>query len=68
MTPEEFKNLSRGDIVRGKKSGESFLVDSNYMGRATAVRTADLTNPSEWILVLRAQYEPPLLEVEKVVS
>jgi hypothetical protein len=48
MTPEQFKKLRAGDIVRGKRSGETYVVTGNYGKRVTAVRTADLTHPDEW--------------------
>jgi hypothetical protein len=51
MTNEEFSGLKVGDIVRGKSSGDTFVVTAHYGDRVTAVRTADLTHPSEWDLV-----------------
>jgi hypothetical protein len=54
MTPEEFKNLNTGDIVRSKLSSEALVVTANYGSRVTAVRSADLTNPSEWELIQKS--------------
>lgn len=51
MTEEDFKGLKPGTIVRGKSSGLSYVVTGNYGGRATAVRTVDLTNPDEWDVI-----------------
>lgn len=55
MTHEEFASLKVGDIVRGKSSGQGYVVAAHYGSRVTAVRTADLTNPSEWDLVWDAE-------------
>jgi hypothetical protein len=51
MTYDEMRQLQPGDIVRGKGSSQSYVVTANYGSRVTAVRTVDLTNPSEWDLV-----------------
>jgi len=48
MKVEEMKNLKRGDIVKNDGSGNSYVVTANYGDRITAVRTVDITNPSEW--------------------
>lgn len=59
MNEEEFGNLNTGDMVRRKSdhANEIWLVTGNYGGRITAVRTMDLTNPSEWDLMMKAQYQ-----------
>lgn len=51
MTPEQFCQLKQGDIVRGKLSGESYVVTANYGDYVIAVRTAHLAQPSEWDLI-----------------
>lgn len=51
MTKKEMNSLKRGDIVRGRVSGISFVVTGNYGDRVTAVRSVDLTSPSEWDIV-----------------
>jgi len=51
MTDQEFKNLERGDIVRHAEGISSYVVTDNYNGRVTAVDSADITNPEEWILM-----------------
>lgn len=53
MTDEEFNSLAGGDFIRHKEStsGEYYTVLSNYGDRVTAVRTVDMTNPSEWDLI-----------------
>lgn len=48
MTLEEFERLNVGDVVRGASSREAYIVTANYGRRVTAVRTVDMTNPSEW--------------------
>lgn len=41
--------LKQGDIVRHKVYTDLvYVVHANYGTRATAVRTADITNPGEW--------------------
>ncbi len=42
--------LKRGDLIRHRSpdSVASYIVDGVYGDRATAVRTIDITNPSEW--------------------
>lgn len=52
MTGKQFKSLDVGDIVRGRVSGVSYVVTGNYGGRVTAVRTAEITNPDEWELIV----------------
>ncbi|HEY9764608.1 MAG TPA: hypothetical protein V6D07_18925 [Trichocoleus sp.] len=58
MNREEFKSLGPGDIVEGLSSGETYIVSANYGDRVTAVKTVDLTNPSEWKVVLKANHKP----------
>lgn len=56
----EFENimqLKTGDIIRHKSSSEGYIVTAQYGGRATAVRTVDVTHPNEW-LVMRADNSP----------
>ena len=55
MTKEEMKGLSIGDIIRGKLSGTPYIVTANYGDHVTAVKTVDVTNPSEWDLAFKAQ-------------
>ena len=54
MTSEEFHNLQSGDVVRGLVSGLGFLVMDNFGDRVPAVRTVDITNPLEWVLVRKS--------------
>lgn len=42
------KDLEVGDIIRSKLTGTAYVVTANYDSRAIAVRTMDVTNPSEW--------------------
>jgi hypothetical protein len=51
MTIEEFENLERGDIVRGKHSTLSYVVDAHHGYAAIGVRSVEISNPSEWDLV-----------------
>jgi hypothetical protein len=54
MTEQEFKALDRGDIIRNIESEKSYVVDQNLGDRAIAIRSVDVTNPSEWILTHKA--------------
>lgn len=44
----KIEDLKPGDIIKGKSSGITYTVIDIYGDRATAVRTADVTNPIEW--------------------
>lgn len=55
MTLDEFTRLKMGDIVSHRSFPGVFVVTGNYGGRATAVRTVDMTNPSEWEFLFRPQ-------------
>ena len=45
----QIKDLKRGDIVRHRsRNGTSYVVNAVYGERATAITTADMTNPDEW--------------------
>ena len=49
----QIKDLNRGDIVRHKsRNGFSYVVNAVYGDRATAITTADMTNPDEWEVML----------------
>jgi hypothetical protein len=54
MRQDQLKALRPGDIVQGKTSMEIFIVTANYGDRVTAVKTVDITNPIEWMLVSRS--------------
>lgn len=60
MTQAEFNGLQTGDIVRhAGDAAREYVVTANYGDRVTAVRTVDLTNPSEWNLVSKVQRSEP---------
>jgi hypothetical protein len=60
MTEDQLGMLRIGDIIRHKDSGDALVVTGNYGGRVTAVRTYDVTNPSEWDIVgLHRMASPP---------
>lgn len=48
MTPERFRTLKRGDVVKHKHDSRTFVVTANYGDRVTAVSSVDMTNPHEW--------------------
>jgi hypothetical protein len=55
MDKETFRFLNYGDVVRPIGDARLFIVTGSYGRRVTAVATADLTNPDEWTLVLKAR-------------
>jgi hypothetical protein len=57
MDTNELKKLNTGDIVKSNWDGKTYIVTGNYGDRVTAVRTVDITNSSEWELVIKANYE-----------
>jgi hypothetical protein len=52
---EHVAELKTGDIIHGRLSGDAYVVTGQYGGRATAVRTVDVTNPNEWMLMRPVQ-------------
>lgn len=60
MDHKEFESLEVGDIVRHAEGSDGYVVTGNYGDRVTAVRTVDLTNPSEWIRVRCAGASDPV--------
>lgn len=49
---EEIASLKAGDLIRHKHGdGSALVITNNYGDRATAVRTMEVTNPHEWLLV-----------------
>lgn len=59
MNQQELENLSLGDVVASRVDNQSYVVTANYGGRATAVKSVDITNAAEWEIVLRANYAKP---------
>ncbi len=51
MKKEQFDNLKRGDIIRHKGDPESYVIEATHNRGYVAVRTIDVTNPSEWVKV-----------------
>lgn len=39
-----------GTVIRHKHGAQALIVTGNYGDRATAVRTVDISNPSEWLV------------------
>lgn len=56
MDEDQFQGLKRGDIIRGKYSNRSFVVMGHYGSHVTAVATVDMTNPAEWDIILKSNY------------
>ena len=59
MKAETFKKLQTGDIIKHATDKRPFIVTANYGDRVTAVAVVDMTNPSEWQLVLKASFTDP---------
>ena len=51
LSINEVSQLDRGDIVRHKSGGNSYVIDATYGERATAVDTRDITNADEWLIL-----------------
>lgn len=66
MNRQEFESLQPGDIVKHKTMAYSLVVTANYGGRATAVRTHDLTNPEEWDLMTKREKKPEVKPLPNV--
>jgi hypothetical protein len=54
---EELRTLERGDIVR-HADGDSCIVLDNNNGRPIAIRTIEISNPQEWTIVKRHDWNP----------
>lgn len=48
---EHIAQLKSGDIIRGKSSGEAYVVTGQYGSHATAVKTVDVSHASEWLVM-----------------
>lgn len=57
MEPLDFKKLARGDIVESVNGGRTYVVAGNYGNCVIAVDVMHMTNPDEWRLVRKANYE-----------
>lgn len=51
------KNLQAGDTVQSRTYGLSYIVVANYGNHVTAIRTADITNPDEWVFVQKSAHQ-----------
>lgn len=58
MTEDELKALQPGDIVRHVSDWQALTVIERVGDVAVAIRTTTITNPDEWVLVSKFQYEP----------
>jgi hypothetical protein len=48
---KNLRQLQRGNIVRNRGTGQSYVVDSTGGDRVTAVTSIELTSPDEWEVV-----------------
>lgn len=58
LTASEMKGLEVGDILQGQHSNQIWIVTGNYGDRATAVCSADITNPAGFKLLRKAGKRP----------
>lgn len=58
------RTLQPGDIVRSASSRVSYTVVANFGQQVTAVKIADVTNPSEWSVIskVKERIEVPIFE------
>jgi hypothetical protein len=60
MKIEHLKKLQEGDKIRHRSDPTNlYTVTGNYGDHVTAVKTVDVTNPSEWEIVGQAAYRLP---------
>ena len=48
---QSIDELKEGTIIRNLGSGHAYIITQNWGDHATAVRTVDVSNPSEWEIV-----------------
>jgi len=63
MTRSEKKALLRGDVIRNRISGRSYVVMSNERGRTLAALTVEVENPEEWEIAGKVDYREPVKSV-----
>ena len=63
------KELKEGDIIlhKGNTSGPAYIVTGCYGNRVTAVRTVDVTNPGEWMVLKLNQNQARLNVTVKTI-
>jgi len=60
MKIEHIKELKEGDKIHHVSDRDIlYTVTGNYGDHVTAVKTIDVTNPSEWEIVAQAAYRLP---------
>ena len=59
MTDKKFSELEAGNVVRHKDSGNGYIVTGNYGIMVSVVRTINIVNPKEWIVV-SVNAKPPV--------
>lgn len=52
---DHIAQLETGDIIRGKSSGEAYVVTAQYGSHASAVKTIDVSHASEWLVMRSVQ-------------
>lgn len=61
MLRSELKHLTRGTVIHSDITNETYIVTGNYGSHVTAVKTVDVTNPSEWSLTQHDETAEELL-------
>ena len=54
MEASIFNNLRRGDVVRYRRSEQSYIVQGNFGTHVIATDAVNISNPEEWNLILKA--------------
>ena len=57
MTNDEFYKLESGDIILNRGSGLTYIVVDIIGRKLIAVRTVTVSNPDEWDIVKKGQWE-----------
>ena len=52
MTQRDLETLEEGDVVRGKLSGQEYIiVRATYKKKAIGIRAVEVSSPDEWELI-----------------
>ena len=64
MLHSTFTHLHEGDLVRHVNGQAIYVVHANYGDHVTAVRTVDISNEAEWLLIYKASHKLMVGEME----
>jgi len=57
MTPDEYKDLKEGDIIRHILHSEAYVIVGRINDDLYAARIITVTHPNEWELIAKSAYE-----------